>query len=250
LRDKYNINVEYSRVLRGYTVEGPEDYFQQSFRQFAQSQVMNGVFQDLLEKGVQVWDVIGVDDQYPKMSMPLLKAVVTAAVEHQRINLTYLKFYDTEPKNYLLEPQYIKQVEKRWYLYAYDVNDSYTLKTFGLERATAVELMADRFPSKTELVKTLSRSTYGVTNFNEPKELVVLRTNHWQGKYFETLPVHQSQQIAYLDDDICEIKLNISLNPELMQLLASQRQTIKVVAPLKLKTEYKKFIQRKLKDLD
>jgi predicted DNA-binding transcriptional regulator YafY len=250
LRDQYRINVQYVHQLRGYVIDGPENHYQNAFTQFAQSQMVNSVFQEFLEKGVQLWDVIGVDVQHSKMNMNALKRLVVATVEHQRVRMTYHKFYAPEPKEYLLEPQYIKQVDKRWYLYAKDLGDKSLLKTFGFERIIDVILLDQKFKVETQKVKAISESTFGVTNFNKPRELVILQTNHWQGKYFETLPIHKSQQITYLDNDICEIKLNIAINPELRQLLASQRQTIKVIAPASLKEDYKAFIRKKLNDLD
>ena len=92
---------------------------------------------------------------------------------------------------------------------------------------------------------------FGDTSLLELKlnQLIELETNHWQGKYFESLPVHTSQRISFEPHDKCLIKLHIPINREILQLLASQRQSIKVIHPPKLKRDFKAFIESKLKDL-
>ena len=57
-------------------------------------------------------------------------------------------------------------------------------------------------------------------------------------------------QIEYISKETSRIKLNVVINQELLQLLASQSQALKVISPEKLKTAYKDFILQKVKDLD
>jgi hypothetical protein len=56
--------------------------------------------------------------------------------------------------------------------------------------------------------------------------------------------------VEYLTGDRCRITLFVVPNKELLQLLVSQLQPIKVLAPEALKADYRAFVERKFKDLD
>jgi predicted DNA-binding transcriptional regulator YafY len=185
------------------------------------------------------------------MNLEHVKPLVEAMLDKKRVKITYLKFFQKEFDNYELEPHLIRQVMKRWYLIAGDsATNPPTIKTFGLERIIKIEKTQNAYQPQTKEIKKRIRKVYGISQYNEDKEVVVLETNRWQGKYLETLPIHPSQQVEYLLNDMCRISLSIVINQELIQLLASQPHAIKVIKPERLKTEYRQFLETKLSPLE
>lgn len=251
LREQYEVEIQYDTQLRGYVVDDAENPDLRTFENFAKNQVLGGMLADMLNKGVRVWDVVDIDDQVPIMQIEHLKAVIEAILDKKRVAVTYRKFFEKEPEVYELEPHLIRQVLKRWYVIAGDTSTSPpTIKTFGLERFLAVKRLQTPYKPSTKPIKERCRTVYGISGYNGTRELVVLETSYAQGKYFETLPVHSSQQVAYLGDDVCRVKLHVAVNAELVQLIASQLKPIKIVGPEKLKADYKKFILKKLETID
>ncbi len=249
LRDQYEIDVAFNPQLNGFVIEEENNPNLRTFEHFAKTQVLGGMLSDMLNNGLKVWDVVDIDDQVPIMNLEHIKLIVEAMLDKKRIKMTYLKFFEKELAAYELEPHLIRQVNKRWYLIAGDASTQpATIKTFGLERIIKIEKMDAAYEPQTKEIKKLSKKVYGISLYNDEKELVVLETNRWQGKYFETLPTHHSQRVEYLPNDVCRVSMNIVINQELIALIASQTHPIKVLKPERLKREYRAFLEGKLLD--
>jgi predicted DNA-binding transcriptional regulator YafY len=247
LRDQYEIDIVYDASVRGYVIDEESNPDLRTFENFAKTQVLGGMLNEMLIKGTRVWEVVDIDDQVPIMQVEYLKAIIEAIIDKKQISVTYRKFFEKEPETYVLEPHLIRQALKRWYVIAGDASTSPpTIKTFGLERILSVQRLQKTFTPNTKSIKERCRTVYGISGYNGTRELVILETSKGQGKYFETLPIHPSQQVEYLPDDLCQIKLNVAINAELIQLIASQLKPIRVLAPAKLKADYKDFIMAKM----
>jgi predicted DNA-binding transcriptional regulator YafY len=251
LREQYGVEIVFNAATQRYTLNENADANLRTFENFAKTQVLGGMLDDMLNKGVRVWDVVDVDDQVPIMQVEHIKNLIEAILDRKRVKVTYRKFFEKANDVYELEPQFIRQSQKRWYLIAGDTSTAPpTIKLYGIERIISVERLTTPFKPGTKAIKERFKGVYGVSEYYKDKEKVVLETNHYQGKYFETLPVHTSQQVEYLTGDRCRITLFVVPNKELLQLLVSQLQPIKVLAPEALKADYRAFVERKFKDLD
>lgn len=251
LSNKFEVEILFNPHLNGYVLEEENNPNLRTFEHFAKAQVLSGILGDMLNNGLKVWDVVDIDSQVPIMNLEHVKLLVEAMLDKKRVKITYLKFFQKEFDSYELEPHLIRQVMKRWYLIAGDAaTEPPTIKTFGLERIIKIEkLNADYLPQTKEIKKRI-RKVYGISQYNEDKENVVLESNRWQGKYLETLPIHPSQSVEYLLNDLCRISLSVVINQELIQFIASQPHPVKIVKPERLKTEYRAFIESKLSSLD
>lgn len=248
LRTEYEVPIGFDATLKGYVVDEENNADLRTFQNFAKQQALNGMLGDMLHDGAKVWDVVDIDDQMPIMQIGLIKDLIEVMLDKKRVRIRYHKFFEKEPDVYLLEPHLIRQVLKRWYLIAGDVEDG-IFKTFGLERIIGVERTNEDYEPQTEVIKQRSRKVYGVSMYNEPREHVVIETSKWLGKYWETLPVHASQEVEYISGDKCRISFHVVVNMELIQLLASQLQPVKIIEPKKLREQYRAFIERKFNDL-
>ncbi len=241
--------ISFDKNLQGYVIDEEHDAELRTFQNFAKHQAMNGMLADMLHNGVKVWDVVDIDDQMPIMQIGLIKDLIEAMLDKKRVRIQYHKFFEKEPAEYKLEPHLIRQVLKRWYLIAGDMEDG-IVKTFGLERIIGLKRTSESYNPQTEKIKNRSQKVYGVSMYNESRQEVVIETSKWLGKYWETLPVHSSQEVEYIAGDKCRITFFVVVNMELVQLLASQLQPVKIIKPKKLREEYREFIERKMNDLN
>ena len=248
LKHEYEVPIAFDAEVKGYVVDEENDAELRTFQNFTKQQALNGMLADMLHDGAKVWDVVHIDDQMPIMQIGLIKDLIEAMLDKKRVRIRYHKFFEKEPAVYLLEPHLIRQVLKRWYLIAGDAEDG-IFKTFGLERIIGVERTTETYEPQTEVIKQRSSKVYGVSMYNEPSEQVVIETSKWLGKYWETLPVHPSQEVEYTSGDKCRISFHVVVNMELIQLLASQLQPVKIIKPKGLKEQYREFIMKKVADL-
>jgi predicted DNA-binding transcriptional regulator YafY len=247
LSNKFEVEIKFNTNVKGFFLEEENNPNLRTFEHFAKTQVLSGILADMLNNGQKVWDVVDIDDQVPIMNLEHVKPLVEAMLDKRRVRITYLKFFQKEFDTYELEPHLIRQVMKRWYLIAGDSGtEDVTIKTFGLERIIKVEKTKTPYEPQTKEIKRRIRKVYGISQYNEEKESVVLETNRWQGKYLETLPIHPSQRVEYLLNDTCRVNLSVVINQEIIQLLASQTHAIKVIKPERLKTLYREFLEKKL----
>jgi predicted DNA-binding transcriptional regulator YafY len=154
------------------------------------------------------------------------------------INLIHQKYECDQPTERLVEPYALKESKGRWYVFAKDIYDN-KLKTFGLDRVIDFENTPKRFDYPINLdVNDIFRYCFGVINLDDalPEE-VILSFNPEQGKYIKSYPIHEPQTILQDNTDEFRIKLHLHLTHDLIMELLSYGDTVKIIAPKRLKDE-------------
>lgn len=192
-------------------------------------------------------EVIRPDNRAPALNHHQFGQLVTACLEHRLVQVRHQKFDANEPKDYLLQPFFLKEYLYRWYLVAADTADNHRIKAFGLERILELSLLDERFDaSRRELAEDLFTGLMGITGSENPATEIVLRTNSMQKRFFETLPLHPRQQITQLADDVWEVRFVGKPNLELTQQLVGQLEPIEVVSPAYYRQYMVDFLKRNL----
>lgn len=192
-------------------------------------------------------EVIRPDNRAPALNHHQFGQLVTACLEHRLVQVRHQKFDANEPKDYLLQPFFLKEYHYRWYLVAADTADNHRIKAFGLERILELSLLDERFDaSRRELAEDLFTGLMGITGSENPATEIVLRTNSMQKRFFETLPLHPRQQITQLADDVWEVRFVGKPNLELTQQLVGQLEPIEVVSPAYYRQYMVDFLKRNL----
>jgi len=157
-----------------------------------------------------------------------------------QIRFTYHKFWEDEPTFRTVEPLALKEFKNRWYLLAKDLKDN-VLKTFGLDRLTALDITRTQFknPDNFDIEKPF-RDCFGIITGNgeEPQE-VILSFDADQGKYIKSLPLHESQQIIVDNDHELQIRLFLYVTYDFEMELLSYGEHVKVLKPESLIEEMK-----------
>ncbi len=72
----------------------------------------------------------------------------------------------------------------------------------------------------------------GVTKLPDSKpEEVILHFYGISGKYVENKPIHGSQKSKWLDKNVLEVKLKLIFNYELLRLILSYGESVKLISP-------------------
>lgn len=145
------------------------------------------------------------------------------------IKIGYHPFSDEMPSQLIISPYYLKEYNNRWFLIGWNNNEDY-LQTLALDRFTELEETGVRFIATQINFKKYFNEIIGVTNYlNEPIEKVEINLSDNIIPYIETKPLHEEQ---WLEGNI--LTLNVKLNYELVALILSFGENMKVISPEKL----------------
>ena len=156
-----------------------------------------------------------------------------------QIRFTYSKFWEDHPTFRNVEPLALKEFKNRWYLLSRDLNSDNsvaTIKTFGLDRISALEIIQHQFKNPDNFnIEEQFRYCFGIISpgDEEPQE-VILSFDPVQGKYIKSLPLHESQQIIIDNDIELQIKLFLYVTYDFEMELLSYGEYVKVLKPASL----------------
>jgi predicted DNA-binding transcriptional regulator YafY len=162
--------------------------------------------------------------------------LIHAIRQHIVLSLTHQKFDQDEPTQRSVAPYALKESRGRWYLVALDRADR-RIKTFGLDRILEFNYTSGRFDYPAGFdVNSHFRHCFGVIRPDDavPKE-VILSFDPEQGKYINSYPLHESQQILVENDQELRIRLYLYTTYDLIQELMSYGDRVKVLEPADLK---------------
>lgn len=110
------------------------------------------------------------------------------------ISFMYEKFSDGDLRQRTVNPVAIKESQNRWYLLAEDQGDK-VVKSFGLDRISELEISNRKFESVAYDAEKEYRHSFGVINgVDVDPQKIVLSFTPKEGKYIQSLPLHQSQK--------------------------------------------------------
>ena len=149
--------------------------------------------------------------------------------------LTHQKFDSEAPRRRLLEPYALKESKGRWYLLAKDRDDR-RIKTFGLDRVVDFETTPGRFDYPAGLdVDGMFRHCFGVINpGDDPPKEIILSFEPEQGKYIDSYPLHETQEVLVSTAREFRVKLLLHPTHDLVMEILSYGDRVKVIAPKSL----------------
>lgn len=169
-----------------------------------------------------------------------IESITEAMEKGLCIKLVYQAFW-AEPKERAVEPYYMKLFKRRWYLIG-KRRDTGEFRTYCFDRIRSVSLSDIKFKfENAPKAATLFYDYYGIIQYPEKKERVVIKVTCEQGMYIKTLPLHHSQRLIYQDDDYMTFELYLKPCYDFVQELLSYGPDLEVVSPESLRNEVKNY---------
>ena len=140
-----------------------------------------------------------------------------------------------------MHPYRVKYFLGRWYLLAWNTHGDH-LSTFGMDRIVNIERCEDvEYREPDEQVETYFDDMVGVTRRpDDVKEEVVLRVKNLLVPFLRSRKIHASQQFRPFDNEYTEVRMNLIINPELVQELLQYAGEMTVASPESLRETLKK----------
>ena len=171
-------------------------------------------------------------------SQKYLSTIIQAIRDGKVVNVTYQSFRKQAPETLVLEPYFLREYKRRWYLYAHKDNDEGP-HMLALDRVQDMEIGKTDFslPKKFN-AREYFAGIYGPRVYPDMKaETVVLKVSGMQVKYFKSLPLHYSQEIIEEKPEYTVFKYFLTPDYDFRQDVLSFGTSVEVLEPERVRKE-------------
>ena len=177
-----------------------------------------------------------------------LSAILNAMKEDRAIELTYQSFNRTEPHTFIAHPYCLKLFRLRWYVLARsEEHDS--PRVYSLDRVVCIELSDKKLTvPKSFNAKAFFADYFGIiVGDNVKPSIVEVKVDAVQVPYFDSLPLHPSQEIIKRSPDYSIYRYLIVPTFDFKQELLKRGPTVEVLSPYWFRDEIREDISEMIK---
>lgn len=188
-----------------------------------------------------------------------LLLILEAMKDNRVVHVTYQDFFDSEPREVLLEPYCVRVFRQRWYVIGVmrnkpehdeptELTNQGNIRRYALDRVKYLELTDDTF----KMPRQFSAESYFADAFGiivEPEEyhverirLKVTDINH-RRQYLRSLPLHESQREVEKHNNYSIFELRVMPTYDFIQQILSMGSEIEVLSPDYVRDEVKRRIR-------
>ncbi|MBD5291534.1 MAG: WYL domain-containing protein [Bacteroides sp.] len=191
--------------------------------------------------------VVGFDDNIYLKNRNHFSRLFSAIVSEQSLIITYQPF-GKESIVYNFHPYYLKQYNKRWFLFGC-VDGKSNLSNFPLDRIADIENATFPYiPNTTFDFKDLFEDVIGVSNLFDQAEVINFSVSSQSLNYITTKPLLPNQRLIETRENEAIFEIKTVINKELVQLILSYGSAITVLKPGKLVELISREISQSLKN--
>lgn len=159
------------------------------------------------------------------------------AIQYKKVlSIVYQSFRHKSSLTFTIHPYFLKQYNNRWFLFGY--NEEYNcIYNLPLDRIISFECISKPYIENISIdFDEYFDDVIGVTVNNEKEPVkIILQVSKDRWPYIETKPLHGSQKTKFMTEDYVDIELSVQINKELVSMLFSYGEDIKVLSPDELK---------------
>ena len=171
-------------------------------------------------------------------SHQFLNTIIQAIRDNRKLKVRYQGYRMDEERTFELEPYFIREFKRRWYLYGHkDYDKDFKPHMYALDRMLEVEILPDTFKSPEDMdAKAWFQSLYGVRKYDDMKsQQVLLKVYGKQVRYFRSLPLHSSQEEVETHKGYSVFSYNLAPDYDFKQDILSFGDSIEVLDPVSLR---------------
>ena len=180
-------------------------------------------------------------------SHQFLTTVIQAIRDDRKLKVRYQGYRMNQDMTFELEPYFIREYKRRWYLYAHkDYDKDFKPHMYALDRMLEVEILPDTFKMPDDLdAKAWFKSVYGVRKYNDMKsQQVLLKVYGKQVRYFRSLPLHSSQEEVETHMGYSVFSYYLAPDYDFRQDVMSFGDTIEVLEPMSLRNAMREQVAK------
>lgn len=215
------------------------------FRGIPQFEWVNEIFPKLQSafQDKEPTEVISFDQNEYLVGLDNLPILYKSITNKSALNIEYQSFKESEPKLLIIHPYYLKQFNKRWFLFGLNNKDN-LIYNLPLDRIKSISQSSEKYIENTTLeFKEYFEDIVGVSFAPDEKQVKIqLKAHKDVAPYILTKPLHGSQKSKKNNTNETIIEIEVIPNIELKQLLLSYGDGIEVISPESFRDQMKKEI--------
>ena len=178
-----------------------------------------------------------------QLNYGLTKELINSIKYKTVIKVYYQPFGVVEPFENIVQPFYLKQYNKRWFLIGYNLNEA-RIEVKALDRIKRIKPTNINYDETVFLAHDIyANNLVGVSKYDNLKaELVTVKVAAIRAMYFETKPILPITAKVINKDKSINYTFLAILNKELEQQILSYGCDIKVLKPKILKLQIKNIV--------
>ena len=176
-----------------------------------------------------------------------LKPVTLAMRGGRRLVVTYRKYGCSEPKQYVVEPYFIKTYNHRFYVLC--KNDKGNYFSLSFDRIEEATVLNDRFSFPVELnAKDFFTDSFGV--MIPPEDVmpvdIIIRAKGDARFYLKDTPLHHSQRVFKETEKYVDFKLHLRPTEDFIGAILQQGDRLEIISPKYLRERMKERLRKAL----
>ena len=238
--DIFGIDIVCDRRDNTYSIENNEDMDGQGIRAWMLDALS---LNSLLNESAGLKDRIFFENV--PSSHQFLTTIIQAIRDNRKLKVRYQGYRMDQERTFELDPYFIREFKRRWYLYGHKDYDKDTKPhMYALDRMMEVEILPDTFKMPEGLdAKAWFQSLYGVRKYDDMKpQQVLLKVYGKQVRYFRSLPLHSSQEEVETHKGYSVFAYNLAPDYDFKQDILSFGDTAEVLEPSTLRESIKEII--------
>lgn len=204
---------------------------------------LQSAFQDEMPK-----EIISFDQNEYLVGLENLPTLYKSITNKSVLNIEYQSFKETASRQLIIHPYYLKQFNKRWFLFGLNVKDK-LIYNLPLDRIKSISQSSEKYIENITLdFKEYFEDIVGVSfTPNEKPIKIRMKINNEVTPYVLTKPLHGSQKKIESKEDATIVEIEVIPNIELRQLILSFGDGIEVISPIEIRNEFYQVAQKMFK---
>ena len=240
IADIFGIDITCDRRNNTYYIENDDDLDGNGLRSWMLDALsMNS----LLNESASIKDRIIFEDV--PSSHQFLASIIQAIRDNRMIRVHYKGYRMEEDRFFDIEPYFIREFKRRWYLYGHkDYDKDRKPHMYALDRMLSVEVLSDTFKMPEEInAREWFKTIYGVRKYDDMKtQKVLIKAYGKQARYFRSLPLHSSQEEVETCRDYSVFSYELAPDYDFMQDVLGFGDKVEVLEPASLREGFKQII--------
>lgn len=239
IADIFGIDIVCDRKTNRYYIENIDDVGGKSIREWMLDALC---LNSLLNESASLRDRV-IFENVPS-SHKFLADIIQAIRDNYKLEIRYKSYRKTEEETFIIEPYFLKEFKRRWYLYGYK-GDADGPHMMALDRMIDVDIIPEEFIMPDNfLADDYFRGIYGARVYpNMKREMVKLKVYGTQVQYFHSLPLHSSQKEVEKNDKYSVFTYFLTPDYDFKQDVLSFGDKVEVLEPKELKEEMRGIIR-------
>ena len=239
IADIFGIDIVCDRKTNRYYIENIDDVGGKSIREWMLDALC---LNSLLNESASLRDRV-IFENVPS-SRRFLADIIQAIRDNYKLEIRYKSYRKTEEETFIIEPYFLKEFKRRWYLYGFK-GDADGPHMMALDRMIDVDIIPEEFTMPEEfMAEDYFRGIYGARVYpNMKREMVKLKVYGTQVQYFRSLPLHSSQKEVEKNDKYSVFTYFLTPDYDFKQDVLSFGDKVEVLEPKELREEMKEIIR-------